>query len=148
MDEAHQLKRTEKQQDREEEWKVLTNGNDYMRKRDEESSRLKKEAQESRVKINKTNEDTIRKQMRQDKFVKILNHRNGNQHDTFVDLLIKKEQDKRQRMREEFDRQDRVKAVAGTQYMDEDGRIQKVLKIPRHEKLREDELKANDYREA
>jgi hypothetical protein len=65
-----------------------------------------------------------------------------------VDLLIKKEQDKRQRMREEFDRQDRVKAVAGTQYMDEDGRIQKVLKVPRHEKLREDEQKANDYREA
>jgi hypothetical protein len=32
--------------------------------------------------------------------------------------------------------------------MDEDGRIQKVLKVPRHEKLREDELKANDYREA
>jgi hypothetical protein len=91
MDEAHLVKRTEKQQDREEEWRVLTNGNDYLRKRDEESSRLKKEAQESRVKINKTNEDTIRRQMRQDKFVKILNNRNGNQHDTFVDQLIKKE---------------------------------------------------------
>ena len=51
-------------------------------------------------------------------------------------------------MREEFDRQDRVRAVAGTQYMDEDGRLQRVVKRPRHEILREDEQKAKDYREA
>ena len=95
MDEANMQKKTEKQFEREEEMKVLTAGNDYLRKRDEEVERLNKEAMERRVKINKTNEDTIRKQMRQEKFIKILNHRNGNQHDTFVDLLIKKEQEKR-----------------------------------------------------
>ena len=72
---------------------------------------MKVEAKETRLKINKTNDDTLRKQARQEKFMKILNHRNP---DTFVDLLIKKEQDKRQRMKEEFEKQDRIRAVAGS----------------------------------
>lgn len=51
-------------------------------------------------------------------------------------------------MKEEFERMDRVRAVAGTQYQDEDGKIQKVVKVPRQEQLREDEQKAKEYREA
>jgi hypothetical protein len=64
--------------DREEEWKVLNNGNDYLRKRDEEAIRLKLEAKDARARVNRTNEESIRKQVRQDRFQKILNNRNGN----------------------------------------------------------------------
>jgi hypothetical protein len=36
-------------------------------------------------------------------------------------------------MKEEFEQQDKVRAVAGTQYFDEDGRIQRVVKVPRQQ---------------
>ena len=75
---------------------------------------MKVEAKEVRAKINKTNDDNLRQQMRHDKLMKVLNHRNGGQYDTFVDLLIKKEQEKRQRMKEDFERQDRVREIAGS----------------------------------
>jgi hypothetical protein len=91
MDEVNLKKKVFKNLDREEELKVLNNSDDYLRKRDYETSKLKVDAKEARVKINKTNDDTIRRHLRYDKFMKVLNHRNGNQYDTFVDLLIKKE---------------------------------------------------------
>lgn len=37
MDEQHLHRKQEKLMDKEEEWKVLTNGNDYIKKRDEEA---------------------------------------------------------------------------------------------------------------
>ena len=78
MDEQLLHKKQEKLLNREEEWKVLNNGNDYLRKRDEEAQRLKLEAKEARARVNRTNEESLRKQFRQDRFQKILNHRNGN----------------------------------------------------------------------
>jgi hypothetical protein len=56
---------------------LLNNGNDYIRKRDEETTQMKVEAKEVRAKINKTNDDNLRQQMRHDKLMKVLNHRNG-----------------------------------------------------------------------
>ena len=75
--------------DREEEWKVLNNGNDFVRKCDEKAQKKREDAKEERHKVDRTNDDTIKKHLRNDKFQMILNHRNGSQQeDAFVDLLI------------------------------------------------------------
>jgi|LauGreDrversion4_2_1035121.scaffolds.fasta_scaffold363233_1 hypothetical protein len=64
MDEQNLHRKQEKLIEKEEEWKVLTNGNDYMRKRDEEAHRIVREAKEARVRVNRTNEESIRKHLR------------------------------------------------------------------------------------